>query len=164
MIFKVLFVCLGNICRSPAAEAVLKKKLQERNWQNLFEVSSAGIGPWHVGEKPDKRMIRCGKQRGYVLDSIAQQIKKEDLAYYDYLLVMDDENLCRVQAMAQSEQETAKIEKLSNYLPEIYRQTSIPDPYWGGENEFENTLTLIEQAIEGWMDVMKKHPLMKERS
>ncbi len=89
---KLLFVCLGNICRSPAAEGVMKSIINANKANANYEVDSAGIGNWHVGQLPDSRMRACGLKRGYVFNSHARQFTKSDFQYFDYIFVMDQEN------------------------------------------------------------------------
>lgn len=96
----LLFICLGNICRSPAAEGVMKAKVKDRLWPEKHNIDSAGIGSWHVGELPDSRMRQHAKKRGYILDSRARQFKDDDFAKFDYIIVMDEENYREISSRA----------------------------------------------------------------
>ena len=89
---KILFICLGNICRSPAAHAVFQKAIEERGLTHHYVVDSAGIGDWHVGQLPDKRMMAQGKKRGYCINHHARQFTNDDFQHFDYIVVMDDDN------------------------------------------------------------------------
>lgn len=96
----VLFICLGNICRSPAAEGIMKAKVEEKGLASQFYIDSAAIGPWHVGQLPDNRMRRCGAAHGYCFDSHARQFDKSDFAKFDYIVVMDNDNYRAITRMA----------------------------------------------------------------
>lgn len=98
--YTVLFICLGNICRSPAAEGIMKAKVEEKGLASQFYIDSAAIGPWHVGQLPDSRMRRCGAAHGYCFDSHARQFDKSDFAKFDYIVVMDNDNYRAITRMA----------------------------------------------------------------
>lgn len=143
---KLLFICLGNICRSPAAHAVMQRLVDEAGLANQFEIDSAGIGGWHVGQLPDERMRRHGRKRGYRIDHRARQFSaRRDFPYYDAIYVMDEENYRVVTSRAESEEEKSKVRRLADYLTE-HRAATIPDPYYGGAEDFEYALDLIEDA------------------
>lgn len=145
---KLLFICLGNICRSPAAHAVMQHLVDEAGRSALFEIDSAGIGGWHVGQLPDERMRRHGRERGYRIDHRARQFSaRRDFPCYDAIYVMDEDNYRAVTARAESEGEKAKVHRLADFLTE-HHATTIPDPYYGGLEDFEYALDLIEDACE----------------
>ena len=104
----LLFVCLGNICRSPAAEGIMQHLVDEAGLTNRFIIDSAGIGGWHVGDLPDKRMRRCGKTFGYDFCSRARQIQADDFKHFDYIIVMDSDNYRQASSMASSDSEKSK--------------------------------------------------------
>ena len=143
---RVLFVCLGNICRSPTAEGVLRHKLREAGLADQIEVASAGTGDWHVGKAPDKRSQAAAKLRGYDLSAQrAQQVSRADFATYDLILAMDNSNLRNLKALQPS---TGKAELdlfLRRYDAEV---DEVPDPYYEGEQGFERVLDLIERASD----------------
>ena len=141
---RVLFVCLGNICRSPTAEGVLRQQLQDAGLAGRIEVASAGTGDWHVGKQPDARTCRTARIRGYDLSQQrAQQIKAAHFAEYDLILAMDKSNLGHLQAMRPA---TAKAE-LDLFLRRYEGALDeVPDPYYGAEEDFEQVLDLIEIA------------------
>ena len=145
----ILFVCLGNICRSPAAEGIMKKMVEEHGLTAAIAVDSAGIGAWHIGQLPDQRMRRCGAAHGYCFDSRARQIGRDDFARFDTIVVMDNENYRAVTSLAPSEEDKKKVVRCADFLSRHRNYTTIPDPYYGGEEDFELVITLLEDALEG---------------
>ena len=143
---RVLFVCLGNICRSPTAEGVLRHKLREAGLADQVEVASAGTGDWHVGKAPDKRSQAAAKLRGYDLSAQrAQQVTRADFATYDLILAMDNSNLRHLKAMQPAKGKAELDLFLRRYQSEI---DEVPDPYYDGDQGFEQVLDLIERASE----------------
>lgn len=138
----VLFVCLGNICRSPAAEGILAKMSGE------VSVASCGIGDWHVGQLPDRRMRQAAEARGLVLRMRAQQLDREHFEKYDYILAADHEILKALQEMAEGPGQKAKIHLITAFSP-TYRGKEVPDPYYEGDGEFDLVLDMLEDACEG---------------
>ncbi|MGN1375730.1 MAG: low molecular weight protein-tyrosine-phosphatase [Prevotella sp.] len=154
---RILFVCLGNICRSPAAEAVLSFKLSQAGiGKDKVEVDSAGIGSWHVGELPDRRMRTHGASRGLDICSRARQVVPSDFHRFDYIIGMDSDNVRALRSMAKTPDETAKIHYASEYMSHQTSFTSVLDPYYGGDREFELALDLIEEVCQGIMDMLFK--------
>ncbi len=152
---KILFVCLGNICRSPSAEAVFKGKLKEKKVAGSYEVDSAGIGGWHVGKQADKRMQKHAIRRGFNLTSIARQFDPHsDFNYFDMIIGMDYENVKDLKQMAQSEPDLQKIHKMTDFCKK-WGYTEVPDPYYGGEEGFELVLDLLEDACEGLLEALE---------
>ncbi|OUS09650.1 phosphotyrosine protein phosphatase [Gammaproteobacteria bacterium 53_120_T64] len=143
----VLFVCLGNICRSPTAHGVFEKLLAEQGLDSCIRVDSAGTGDWHLGKQPDPRTIAAGQRRGYDFSQLrARQVSEDDFSHFDYILAMDGSNLTNLQAM----RPPAFKGRLSLFLPfGPGTQHEVPDPYAGGEEGFEQVLDMIEQAGEG---------------
>nr|WP_294742496.1 low molecular weight protein-tyrosine-phosphatase [Prevotella sp.] len=148
----VLFICLGNICRSPAAEGIMKAKVEEKGLACQFYIDSAAIGPWHVGQLPDSRMRRCGAAHGYCFDSHARQFDKSDFAKFDYIVVMDNDNYRAITRMASSDEEREKVVCMASYLRQHRDYTTVPDPYYGDESDFELVITLLEDALEGLIE------------
>ena len=146
----ILYVCLGNICRSPAAEAIMKKKLEEL-WPYSKEVfvDSAGIGSWHEGQLPDRRMREHGARRGYDICSRARQIRREDFAKFDYIFGMDHENMADLKRMARTDEERKKVMCTADFMTRHPGYDTVPDPYYGGAEDFELALDLIEDACDG---------------
>ena len=155
---KILFVCLGNICRSPAADGIMKAQVAQRGLDHLFEIDSCGIGAWHIGQLPDSRMRRHGNVHGYRFDHRARQISKDDLLRFDRIMVMDNENYRTVTSLAPDASYINKVEMLASYLRHHEGQTTIPDPYYGTDRDFELVIELLEDACEGLIDhIMSNH-------
>jgi len=145
---KILFVCMGNICRSPAAEGVLKKIINEENLSKDFYIDSAGLIDYHSGEPPDERMISVMEERGYTLNHSARQINLKDFDIFDYIIAVDNyvyRELLRYPISADKKQ---KILKLADYLKN-YNENEIADPYYGSNEDFEYCADLIEDSVQG---------------
>lgn len=144
---RILMVCLGNICRSPLAEGILKDKVKKASLG--WEVDSAGIGDWHTGELPDQRSISTARQHNIdITDQRARQIRKEDLHSFDLILAMDDSNLRQIQLLAKQVQNpTAQIEMILNYSSPG-KNHSVPDPYYGGMDGFEKVFKMLDEATD----------------
>ncbi len=151
---RLLFVCLGNICRSPAAEGVFLDLLQKRRLQDKFLVDSAGTGGWHIGNPADSRMQNAAQRRGINLPSRARQIQMEDFDNFDLILTMDDENLAVVRKMALElgPKVIAEIRPILQYSKSGLKE--VPDPYYGGDRGFEEVLDLLQDACEGLLDAI----------
>jgi protein-tyrosine phosphatase len=141
---KVLMVCLGNICRSPLAEGILKSKVDS----NTFEVASAGTGGWHVGDLPDPRSIAIAKKHGLdITDQRGKQFSTYDFEIYDHIFVMDNSNYRDVIQLAKNDSEKQKVRLI---LDEIFpgENVDVPDPYYGGDFGFENVFQMLNDACE----------------
>ncbi len=148
--FGLLFICLGNICRSPAAQAVMQKMVDDAGLSNRFYIDSAGIGAWHVGQLPDKRMRDHAYRRGYKLTHRARQIDAEvDFGRFDRIVVMDEDNYHIVAGKARSAEEKAKVVRMADYFSRYAGEKTVPDPYYGGPEDFEWALDLIEDGCWG---------------
>ena len=150
---KLLFVCLGNICRSPAAEGVFLHLMKQRGLSDRFMVDSAGTGGWHVGNPADRRMQAAANRRGIELPSRARQICLDDFSSFDLVLTMDDDNLAAVRGLAQEAGAgaIATITPMLHYARN-FSETEVPDPYYGGEAGFEHVLDLLEDACANLLD------------
>jgi len=139
-------VCLGNICRSPMAEGILRRKLQDRGL--TVTVDSAGTGGWHAGEAPDKRAIHTAKKFGVDISNlVARKFSKKDFDHFDFIYVMDHENLRDVLAHARSEQDVSKVKLLLNMSAEDSNQ-AVPDPWYGGDDGFVEVYKMLDQACD----------------
>ena len=148
----LLFICLGNICRSPAADGIMRHLVDERGLSGRVLIDSAGIGSWHVGQLPDRRMRSCGERHGYVFDHRARQFSSADFDRFDLIAVMDAENEHDVMRQARSAADRAKIIRMSDYLRRHPGQRTIPDPYYGTDRDFELVIDLLEDACAGLLD------------
>ena len=153
---RVLFVCMGNICRSPLAQGVFEDVLRREGLENEVFVDSAGTGSWHVGEPPDERAQRSARLRGLDLSSQrARRLRPEDCERFDYILFMDEENRRLVEPLCKGG--TAEVRLFLDYAPE-FPQREIPDPYYGGREGFELVMDLVEAASEGLLeDIRRQH-------
>lgn len=144
----VLFVCLGNICRSPTAEGVLRKLVEERDWSSWVGIDSAGTHDYHVGVAPDARATVAAARRGVDLSELrGRQATEADLDRFDYVLAMDRDNLAHLLRLT-SETNRHKI-RLFMQFTDVYSEEEVPDPYYGGTTGFERVLDMVEAAAEG---------------
>lgn len=150
---KVLFICMGNICRSPAAEGILKH-LSYQYPSLMLHVESCGIGGWYVGSSPDIRMQQAAKARGIVLISVAKQFKDSYFEEFDYLLAADKEVLRYLYHYAKTAEQKAKIYLMTEFSLH-YQGQEIPDPFYQGEGEFELVLDMLEDACQGLLEYLK---------
>ncbi|WP_017937807.1 low molecular weight protein-tyrosine-phosphatase [Zestomonas thermotolerans] len=149
---KILFVCLGNICRSPTAEGVFRHKLQQAGLAERVLVESAGTGDWHVGKAPDRRAQQAAARRGYDLSGLrARQVAVEDFQRFDLILAMDHDNLARLRALHDGGRA-----ELDLFLRRYRVGDEVPDPYYGGPGGFEAVLDLIEQASDALLDEVRQ--------
>jgi protein-tyrosine phosphatase len=145
---KILFVCMGNICRSPAAEGIAKKILERKGLTEKIEIDSAGTLGYHTGELPDQRMIKHASMRGYVLDSSARQFnQKKDFDYFDYIVTMDDSNYSEITSLDRRNKYKDKVMKMVSFGNKI-KVGEVPDPYYSGSQGFENVLDILEDSVE----------------
>ncbi|HZH70457.1 MAG TPA: low molecular weight protein-tyrosine-phosphatase [Flavobacteriaceae bacterium] len=141
---KIVMVCLGNICRSPLAEGILKSKLKTEN----VVVDSAGTGDWHAGETPDPRSIETAKKNGIdITGQRARQFKVSDFDAFDIIYVMDASNEENVKKLARNETDKKKVKRILSELPNV-KYTDVPDPYFGGITGFDDVYEMLDQACE----------------
>lgn len=145
---RVLFVCLGNICRSPLAEGVFRKKVEEAGLVAHFEIDSAGTGGWHVGEPPDRRMCATARRRGVDLTTQrARQLTREDLSSFHHVLVMDRENLANARRLDPGGEHATRI-ALFRSFDTVPEDLQVPDPYYGGPEGFDRVFEIVERTAE----------------
>ncbi len=148
----VLFVCLGNICRSPTAHGVFQKQLKERKLHRDIHVDSAGTGAWHVGKSPDKRAIQAAAAAGYNLKQLrARMLVEEDFEQFSYILGMDEDNLAAINDMRPKSYD-GHTGLLLDFADDSLGYREVPDPYYGGTRGFELVLQLVESACGGLLD------------
>ena len=155
MAYRVLLVCMGNICRSPTAEGVLRQFIKINNLGDVVEVDSAGTHGYHVGEAPDSRTQRAAAIRGYNLSQLrARKVARQDLDYFDLILAMDKSNLDNLQRMATPEQQE-KIQLFMAYAKN-FDDNEVPDPYYGLGHGFDLILDMVEDASVGLINEIKQ--------
>ena len=148
---KVLFVCMGNICRSPTAEGVFNKLLQDKQLTDRFLIDSAGTHDYHIGKSPDGRAQQTAKQRGIDLSALqGRQVNNDDFDYFDHILAMDSDNAEILRNACPNELQH-KIKLFLDFAPE-QDERNVPDPYYGGQNGFEHVFDLVEAASKGFLD------------
>ncbi len=152
--YKICFVCLGNICRSPTAEGVFQHLVNERNLQPYFEIDSAGTSAYHVGESANSKSQQTAKQHGITLHSKARQFESSDLDYFDMVLAMDQENLSNIKRMSNGEPDNVNIGMLRDFDPEP-GDGEVPDPYYGGISGFENVFQIVKRSCENLLDQLE---------
>ncbi len=143
---RVLFVCLGNICRSPAAQGILQAEVDRHGDSNLWVIDSAGTGGWHVGDLPDKRMRIHAQRRGYTLNHICRQVREADFDNFDMIIGMDDNNVANLRSMAPTLEAQTKVIPMAAFLQMPSFHSCIPDPYYDVDDGFENVLYLLEDS------------------
>lgn len=155
---QVLFVCLGNICRSPTAEAVMARLVAEAELEHAIELDSAGTGAWHVGSPPDERATAAAAQRGIAMRGTARQVTDEDFETFDLLLAMDADNHRTLRERAPRPEAAAKVRMLREFDPASTDAAGldVPDPYYGGPDGFDRVLDLVEAACVGLLAELRE--------
>ncbi|MFW6079747.1 MAG: low molecular weight protein-tyrosine-phosphatase [Gemmatimonadota bacterium] len=149
---KVLFVCLGNICRSPLAEGLFRRLVEAEGVADRFEIDSAGTSSYHAGESPDTRAAKVARRRGVELSGSARQITEDDIGSFDYLIVMDTDNLSEVERLAERVKPGAEVHLLREFDPEAEGEIEVPDPYYGGPHGFERVHQIVERSCRGLLE------------
>ena len=154
---RLLFVCLGNICRSPTAEGVMRALVSREGLQDSIEVESAGTGGWHVGSPPDRRAAEAARARGVALDGTARQVRAGDFEDFDLLVAMDGENLRALRTLAPGEEGRAKVRLLREFDPASagVNDLDVPDPYYGAPGGFDEVFELVSAACEGLLEQIR---------
>jgi len=157
-IIRVLFVCMGNICRSPTAEAVFRRYVEKAGLVEHILIDSAGTHDYHIGDAPDARTQRAAKQRGYDMSNLrGRQVEAGDFNRFDYVLAMDEANLSILQSLRPSDAQS----HLGLFLEfaEHHTEREVPDPYFGGSDGFERVLDMVEDAANGLLQHVRQHHL-----
>jgi protein-tyrosine phosphatase len=154
---RILFVCMGNICRSPTAEGVMRRLVREAGREHEFEIDSAGTGSWHTGDSPDRRATAAAAARGITLEGAARQVRPRDFEHFDLLLAMDRENLRELRTFSPDGDVAGKARLLREFDPGSLGapDLDVPDPYYGGPDGFETVLDQVEAACRGLLDTLK---------
>ena len=156
--YRVLFVCMGNICRSPAAEIIFRKLVHDETLDDRIEIDSAGTTGYHAGNPPDPRMSATLESRGYEIVGESRKITRADLDHFDLILVADSDNLHDVNSLDSEHKHRHRIRLLTEFCVEE-SATHVPDPYYGGSSGFEKVADLVEDACTGLLDHLKKNEL-----
>lgn len=151
---KILFVCLGNICRSPAAEEVMRSFVEKEGLSSLFYIDSAGLTSFHRGEMPDRRMRDHASKRGYSLTHLSRPLIIEDFYNFDMIFGMDKQNMKSLYKMAPETSVENKIYRLTDFCVK-YKADDIPDPYYGGPEGFDYVMDLLEDVCNGLISYLK---------
>ena len=153
----VLFVCLGNICRSPLAEGVFRHLVEERGLEDAFDIDSAGTGSWHMGQPPDHRSVQVAADHGITLTGAARQVEARDLRRFDLIVAMDRENLHDLEELARGDGASARLRLLRDFDPEA-DQPDVPDPYYDGARGFETVYRMVRRSCERLLDELAPTP------
>lgn len=160
MPIRICFVCLGNICRSPTAEAAMRRLLESEQLTGHVQIDSAGTGDWHVGHPPDRRAAEAARRRGLDVRGRARRVTTEDFDHFDYLIAMDHSNLADLRELAPHEEAHRKIELFRNFDSHSPHNAEVPDPYYGEGDGFETVLDICEAASRGLLrHIRERHGL-----
>jgi len=152
----ICFVCLGNICRSPIGESVFRHLVREAGLEGSIVIDSAGTGDWHVGQSPDRRACAAGKRRGIDVAGAARQFTRSDFARFDYVVAMDAANYAALAALSPDAASTKKIHLLRSFDPASPPGASVPDPYYGGPEGFDEVVELCLAACRPLLDLVRR--------
>ena len=153
---RLSFVCLGNICRSPTAEAVMRHLIEREGLQQKIVIDSAGLGDWHLGHERDARSRAVGKRRGIPLAGVARQFQPEDFERFDYVLAMDRQNRDGLLRLAPDEEARAKVRLLRSFDPAAPPGAEVPDPYYGGPRGFDEVFDICQAACAGLLARLRR--------
>lgn len=154
--FKILFVCMGNICRSPAAECIMRKIINENNLSDSVSCDSSGTISYHSGSYPDSRMRKAGKKRGFDFVGQARAINENDLVKFDMIIGMDNENVSYIQNLDYGNKNNDKIFLFTDFCDKFKEINGVPDPYYGGERGFDNVIDIILDGCQNILSFVKE--------
>lgn len=161
---RILFVCLGNICRSPLAEAILNHKISEKRYQDKVSCDSCGTSDYHIGELPDERALACAHENGISLMHRGRQLHRTDFRDFDYLIAMDNANLESIKKLSDQVKAQPKNICLMRAFQKNPEFIEVPDPYYGGPEGFQKVFEILNEAIEGLVNELEKNHHWNGRS
>ncbi len=151
---KILFVCLGNICRSPLAEGIFKHKINERGLENFVEAASCGTANYHIGRAPDSRTIANAKKNGIQLNHLGRQLQHTDLGQYDFIFAMDANNHQNILLLQDAHHHKHKVTRMRDFDP--ITKGDVPDPYYGKEHDFQEVFDILNRTMDNFIDHLEK--------
>ncbi|MET8693779.1 low molecular weight protein-tyrosine-phosphatase [Streptomyces bauhiniae] len=157
MVYRVCFVCTGNICRSPIAESVFRARVTEAGLDGQIEADSAGTGGWHEGDAADPRTVSVLDEHGYGTEHTARQFQPSWFGRLDLVIALDTGHLKALRRLAPTEEDVRKVRLLRSYDPTAGADLDVPDPYYGGRDGFEECLEMVEAASAGLLDSVREH-------
>jgi len=152
---RILFVCLGNICRSPLAEAIFKTKISKKGLASNFDADSCGTADYHIGIPPDARTLKNALKNNVEIHHIGRQFQKDDFGKYDLIIPMDSSNRNNLLRMAQSEADANKIKLMRSFDP-LHKNADVPDPYYGNERDFQEVFEILDRSVENLIQTLTK--------
>lgn len=158
-ITRICFVCLGNIVRSPLGENMFEHLAQQNGTADRYQVDSAGTGSWHVGESPDQRMRQVAARNGLKYDGSARQFRQGDFDQFDIIIAMDTDNRSNLMRLARSQEQQNKVHLMRKFDPQTGHGASVPDPYYGGIDGFEEVYRIVERSCQGLLDTLENGEL-----
>ncbi len=158
---RVIFVCLGNICRSPMAEVIFNDKIKKMKLDHQITGSSAGTARWHIGENADPRTIETAARHGISMNHKVRQMSSPDLDKFEYILAMDEENLKDIRLMFRGKKEGPKVFKIRDF-DTSHHGADVPDPYYGEEEDFDAVYRILDKACENFIDFLVKEHKFRE--
>ena len=159
---RILFVCLGNICRSPLAEAIFKHKIKQRDFAQHYASDSCGTSNYHIGGTPDSRTIANALKNGVTMDHLGRQLCAKDLEEYDYVLAMDNSNYQNILKLANGQHYSGKVALMRSYDP-VGKGGEVPDPYYGGESHFQEVFDILDRTMDNFIQHLNEKFQVSEK-